>query len=162
MSGQGFQPSPLMLGPQDWRFSPDHAAVGLIVVEGERLLLQHRDRMEGILYPDHWGMFGGALDAGETAEQALRRELAEELALTYDSADYFTAVNYDFSFCGKGVVKREYFVIHITARQRAELVLGEGQGMADFSVAEALALDPVIPFDAFALWLYVHRQQLAR
>lgn len=159
---QGFVPSPLMLGPSDWRFTSDDAAVGLVVVDGARYLMQHRDRMEGILYPDHWGLFGGALDAGETPEQALRRELAEELRLEFETAEYFTAVNYDFRFCGKGLVKREYFVINITAAQRSALVLGEGQGMADFSAEEVLALSPVIPFDAFALWLHIHRGPLTR
>ena len=157
----GFKPSPLMLGPADWRFSSGSAAVGLIVVEGERFLMQHRDKMEGILYPEHWGLFGGALDDGETAEQALRRELAEELRLEFEAAEYFTAVNYDFRFCGKGLVKREYYLIHITRAERDALVLGEGQGMADFDAEAVLALAPVIPFDAFALWLYIHRAPLA-
>ncbi len=155
-------PSPLLHGPADWRFSAGPAAAGLIVVEGERFLMQHRDRIEGIIYPDHWGLFGGALDEDETPEEALRRELAEELGLAVERATYFTAVDYDFRFCGKGVTKRNYFVVPISAAQRAGLTLGEGQAMADFTAAEVLALDPVVPFDGFALWLYIHRAELAR
>jgi 8-oxo-dGTP pyrophosphatase MutT (NUDIX family) len=146
----------------DWRFSVDSAAAGLIVVDGERFLMQHRDRIDGIIYPDHWGLFGGALDAGETPDQALRRELAEELGLEVREARYFTAVDYDFRFCGKGVTKREYFIVPISAEQRAGLTLGEGQGMADFTAAEVLALEPLLPFDGYALWLYINREALAR
>jgi 8-oxo-dGTP pyrophosphatase MutT (NUDIX family) len=158
----GFRRSPVLSGPADWRFSAGDAAAGLIVVDNERFLLQHRDRMDGILYPEHWGCFGGALDEGETPEQALRRELAEELDLAVDHATYFTAVDYDFRFCGKGMSKRAYFVVPISAEQRARLTLGEGQGMADFTAAEVMALDRLMPFDGFALWLYIHRAEMAR
>jgi 8-oxo-dGTP diphosphatase len=42
-------------------------------------LLQLRDDMDGIVAPGHWGLFGGHLEPGETPEQALRRELVEEI-----------------------------------------------------------------------------------
>jgi 8-oxo-dGTP pyrophosphatase MutT (NUDIX family) len=158
----GFRRSPVLSGPLDWRFSAGDAAAALIVVDNERFLLQHRDRMDGIIYPEHWGCFGGGLDAGESAEEALRRELAEELDLAVDRATYFTAVDYDFRFCGKGISKRAYYVVDISAEQREGLTLGEGQGMADFTAAEVMALDRLMPFDGFALWLYIHRAEMAR
>jgi len=54
-------------------------AVAMIERQG-RWLLQLRDDIEGIVHPGTWGLFGGHLDPGETPEQALRRELEEEIS----------------------------------------------------------------------------------
>jgi 8-oxo-dGTP diphosphatase len=54
--------------------------IAVAVLERQGLwLLQLRDDIEGIVHPGTWGLFGGHLDPGETPEQALRRELLEEI-----------------------------------------------------------------------------------
>jgi 8-oxo-dGTP pyrophosphatase MutT (NUDIX family) len=161
-----FQPSPVLLPKPSFWFDPSAAAAALIVVDGkgeaDRFLLQHRDPIAGILYPGCWGCFGGARDPGETGEQALRRELKEELGLEFDRADYFTAVNYDFRFCRKGVSLREYYVVTIAASVLDTLTLGEGQGMAALAASDVFAMRDIIPFDLWAIWLYVNRDALAQ
>jgi 8-oxo-dGTP diphosphatase len=54
--------------------------VALAVLERNgALLLQLRDDLKSILYPGHWGLFGGHLDVGETPSEAVHRELLEEI-----------------------------------------------------------------------------------
>lgn len=57
-----------------------HVAVGVLVdVSGAFLLTS---RPPGKVYADHWEFPGGKLETGESVEQALRRELQEEIGLT--------------------------------------------------------------------------------
>ena len=59
---------------------PIHCAAGL-VSGGDRVLLGLRapDRRS---YPNAWDLFGGHVEAGESVEQALVRELEEEIDIT--------------------------------------------------------------------------------
>ena len=55
-------------------------AVALAMLErGGQWLLQLRDDIDSIIYPGHWGLFGGHLDPGESASAAVHRELQEEI-----------------------------------------------------------------------------------
>lgn len=51
-----------------------------VVWRGNRLFLQRRDPAGSVL-PGRWELPGGKVAAGETPEDALRRELQEEVAL---------------------------------------------------------------------------------
>ena len=54
-------------------------AVG-VLMQGEAFLLTSRP--EGKVYAGYWEFPGGKLESGESVEQALRRELQEELGIT--------------------------------------------------------------------------------
>ena len=55
-------------------------AVALAMLQREgQWLLQLRDDIDSIIYPGHWGLFGGHVDPGETATEAVHRELQEEI-----------------------------------------------------------------------------------
>lgn len=59
-------------------------AVGILISpEGEFLLTS---RPEGKVYAGYWEFPGGKLEALETVEQALRRELQEEIGVTIGTA----------------------------------------------------------------------------
>ncbi|MDX1991638.1 MAG: NUDIX domain-containing protein [bacterium] len=54
----------------------------LVNPEGKILLQQRDDRVRR--FPDAWTTFGGAVEAGETPQQAMRRELVEEIEFAPD------------------------------------------------------------------------------
>jgi len=60
--------------------TPVDVAVGVLIDKQDRFLLTSRP--EGKVYAGYWEYPGGKLEAGETVEQALRRELHEELGIT--------------------------------------------------------------------------------
>ncbi|MGA7955416.1 MAG: NUDIX domain-containing protein [Gloeobacterales cyanobacterium] len=65
---------------------PNVVSIAILYREGQ-FLLQLRDSISGILYPGHWGFFGGHVEAGETPEVAMRRELIEEIG--YEPPEVF-------------------------------------------------------------------------
>ena len=60
--------------------TPVDVAVGVLIDADGRFLLTSRP--QGKVYAGHWEFPGGKLEAGESVEQALRRELHEELGIT--------------------------------------------------------------------------------
>jgi 8-oxo-dGTP pyrophosphatase MutT (NUDIX family) len=60
-----------------------------ILHQDNTFLMQLRDDIPGIAYPGHWGFFGGHLDPDETPEQAIRRELLEEIGYVPPRLDFF-------------------------------------------------------------------------
>src|SRR5213082_3324237 len=66
------------------RVAPLKRVAGVILYREGRVLLQHRDDDPAIRWPGAWAIFGGHVEAGETPEQAARRELEEELGLRLD------------------------------------------------------------------------------
>ena len=60
-------------------------AVGVLLQPDGAYLLTSRP--EGKVYAGYWEFPGGKLEAGETVEQALRRELHEELGITIGMAE---------------------------------------------------------------------------
>ncbi len=60
-------------------------AVGVLLDAEGRFLLTSRP--EGKVYAGYWEFPGGKLEAGETVEQALRRELHEEIGIVIGTAE---------------------------------------------------------------------------
>ncbi len=63
---------------------PVEVAVGVLIDRDGHFLLTSRP--EGKVYAGYWEFPGGKLEAGETVEQALRRELHEELGIRIGAA----------------------------------------------------------------------------
>ncbi len=141
---------------------PSSAAAAIVVVDN-RYLLQHRDNKRGIFFPGHWCCFGGAVEAGETPEQGLIRELHEEIGLTLQpgTARYFSRLDYDLGFTGLGTLWRYYYEVKLEPDGLDRLRLGEGSAMRLFTPAEILTASvQFTPYDAFMLWFHINRARL--
>ena len=68
-------------------------AVG-VLMQGEEFLLTSRP--EGKVYAGYWEFPGGKLESGESVEQALRRELQEELGITIGQAQVWKTQMVDY------------------------------------------------------------------
>jgi 8-oxo-dGTP diphosphatase len=110
----------------------------------DRLLIYLRDEKADIPFPNYWDFFGGHLEVGETPEQALVREVKEELGIELVSYEFFGSYE-----CLEGDVypNKKYIYRARIDRTIDELTLHEGQRLAsieldqcsDFKFANILA-----------------------
>lgn len=117
------------------------AVVGVILVDADgRILLQQRDDKPDLRYPGWWTIFGGAVEAGETPEQAIRREMLEELNI---ELPYRYWRSYDCPARSKpGEVRTaDHIFIAQLDRPVEELTLLEGQAMRLFAPEEAAKME---------------------
>ena len=65
--------------------------IAAIILENDQgeLLLALRDNKSWIPFPNHWDLIGGHVEEGETPEEALVREVKEELDIDIMDYDFF-------------------------------------------------------------------------
>jgi 8-oxo-dGTP diphosphatase len=115
-------------------------AVAVLLV-GDRYALQHRDDAPDIAWPGHWGLFGGVVEPGETAAEAIARELQEETGLAVpDCRPIWNTAEHRDAW-GR---RRELFVFTADVTSTwADHRLGEGQGTGVFAIDELPT--PMVP-----------------
>jgi 8-oxo-dGTP pyrophosphatase MutT (NUDIX family) len=134
-------------------------SAGVILVDREgRVLMQLRDDNPKIMYPNHWGLTGGAALPGETPDQAARREVTEETGLTLEGMQPFRAYYFQDAVGGaksapaRAKADYELYLYHAPCETPAEeMVCGEGQALRFVSPDEIEELDIA----------YNHREVLA-
>jgi 8-oxo-dGTP diphosphatase len=70
--------------------------VGAAIVRDGTILSAQRSPSMSL--PGKWEFPGGKIEAGETPEQALRRELEEELLCTIDVGNHVETTSYEYDF----------------------------------------------------------------
>jgi 8-oxo-dGTP pyrophosphatase MutT (NUDIX family) len=123
----------------------------VILYREGRVLLQHRDDKPEIVWPNHWAIFGGHIEDGETPEQAALREIEEELGLRLEPPLVFIRHQID------GIRERFIFAARLGVPLE-ELTLMEGQGMALLTPEELFDL-PVVPAHHAILLRFFDEQQ---
>lgn len=74
--------------------TPVDVAVGVLIDAAGRFLLTSRP--VGKVYAGYWEFPGGKLEAGESVEDALARELEEELGIRIDGAERWKVEVFDY------------------------------------------------------------------
>lgn len=119
---------------------PVEVAVGVLVerdaqgAEGRFLLTS---RPPGKVYAGYWEFPGGKLEAGETVDQALRRELIEELGITIGETHPWKVEIFDYPHA---LVRLHFCKVY---EWRGEFEMREGQTMAWQNLP--VEVTPVLP-----------------
>lgn len=67
--------------------------VAAIMKREDKIFITRRSYGE---FKDMWEFPGGKMELGESREEALHREIKEELELEIDNLDYLTTIDYDY------------------------------------------------------------------
>lgn len=135
-------------------------AAALLVLPDGRYLMQLRDAKPGLFLADHWAFFGGSVDPGENAEQAVRRELQEELELTARDVTPLTEMLIDLPMTPARRDRMSFFAVPIEIADIAAMVQHEGADMRLFTIEELAGEQRVAPWDLAAVIMHARRRQL--
>jgi 8-oxo-dGTP diphosphatase len=108
-------------------FLPVEVAIAILPYEG-KFLMQLRDNIPTILYPGLWGLFGGHIEAGETPEIAVEREIMEEIGYQIKDPKRFGCYSDD------RVIRHIFYASLSVGVDR--LILGEGWDLGLISPAQ--------------------------
>ncbi len=135
-------------------FIPADASAAIIQCEG-KYLLQKRDANPDVIYGGYWGLFGGAIELGETPFQAVIREVLEEINITIDP-NLITKLTY--VPMGQKIhraISRFYFFSMIDAKEAKNIRLTEGEKYSFFDLDDLEDLR-IAPYDQFIIDLYAN------
>jgi 8-oxo-dGTP diphosphatase len=114
----------------------DEAASVIFVNRDGELLLRLRGSQAGLPFPGMWDLIGGAMEEGETAEDAAVRETLEEVGLVLEHYLYWGEI--------RGVVLIHVFMAPLDLPAEA-IALQEGERIEWFEPESALKL-PLVPY----------------
>ena len=118
--------------------------VAAVICDGERIFATQRGYGE---WKDYWEFPGGKIEPGETPEEALRREIQEELDTIIDVGERLTTIEYDYPTfhlsmqCFWAAVKEGHLLLkeHEAARWlRRDELYGVNWLPADLAVIESI------------------------
>ena len=141
-------------------FEYDTAGIAAVITPGDgRYLMQVRDDRPGLLYAGYICLFGGAIEEGESASEALVRELYEELRFTPARFSYLTEIIYPRVRNGTTqFVHDTHFIVPVTDEEIARMELHEGAAMELLTLGQIITRS-VVTWDVCGLLYAVERQR---
>ena len=122
-----------------------YSSAAIILYKQKKILLQLRDERAPTL-KNTWALFGGGIEVGETALQAVMRECKEELSYSLkDPQEVFMRTKADGSH--RYVYVEEY-------DEQQKLVLGEGAAMKWFSKKDVATINMITTYKELIMELY--------
>ena len=108
--------------------------VGVMIFYNNRgeILLYLRDNKPTIPFPHYWDLFGGATEPGETHEEAVIREVEEELGIKLDKTEYLFFNKYRF-YEKKVGWHYKYIYYSELNKSASEMNLYEGEKLGFFT-----------------------------
>jgi 8-oxo-dGTP diphosphatase len=113
--------------------------VGLIIIRKDgKMLFQLRDNKKNISDPNKWGLFGGGMHINEIPEEAIIREIKEELGVRINKKDLSLIMKIPF-------FKENRYIFRIDWDKKiSDLKLNEGKDLGYFSIKEILIKKNVV------------------
>lgn len=120
--------------------------VGCILLNKDKEILLQK-KTKDYKYPGCWSLFGGSIEANETPEQAIIRELKEEIGIDFNinNLKFFKEV-----ICENKKEKLKFGVFTSEFNKNiSEIKIGEGCGVAFFAIEEVQNLN--LMFDTIGI-----------
>ena len=111
-------------------------AVGILRRDDGSVLLAQRP--SGKPYAGYWEFPGGKIEAGESASEALARELHEELGIVVEESKWMITQRHDYPHAD---VELQFFIV---TRWTGEIDPQEGQATA-WQTPGAYTVEPMLP-----------------
>lgn len=124
-----------------------YRGVAAILVNPEgKILLQQRDDRPDLLYGGYWTTFGGGIEPGETPDEAVRRELLEEIELDLPMR-FWKVMPFVVKFGVVEVSGENYVYVGQIGRAAEDITLNEGQALGYFGLDDLSELKIAFDFE---------------
>ena len=118
------------------------------------IYLQKRDQNKNIYFPGQWGLFGGSCEKDESPEDAIKREIFEELTIKIISPKKFLILKITTKYLGTKSRIRHFYHQKLNSTILSNIELREGETYNSFSFDKLPSLNKLVPFDAAAISIF--------